>query len=86
MIKRIVHIFFFLIAVQIVLSQNDVILKPVEIHPPKPGIEQKPKQESKINLQPSIFKEKNMTKQLCFMKSFLKRVTLTLITPIIYIA
>jgi tetratricopeptide (TPR) repeat protein len=73
MIKRIVHIFFFLIAVQIVLSQNDVILKPVEIHPPKPGIEQKPKQESEDQLAAQYFQRKEYDKAVLLYEKLFKK-------------
>ncbi len=73
MLNRFIHIFFFLIAAKIVLSQNDVILQPVEIHPPKPGFEQKPKQESDDQLAAQYFQRKEYEKAVVLYEKLFKK-------------
>ncbi len=73
MLIRFTYIFFFLIATKIVLSQNDVILKPVEIHPPKPGFEQKPKQESDDQLAAQYFQRKEYEKAVVLYEKLFKK-------------
>jgi len=73
MINRIVQIIFLLISVQIVLSQNDIILKPVEIHPPKPGIQQKSQQESEDQLAAQYFQKKEYDKAIILYEKLFKR-------------
>ena len=73
MLIRFTYIFFFLIATRIVLSQNDVILKPIEIHPPKPGFEQKPKQESDDQLAAQYFQRKEYEKAVVLYEKLFKK-------------
>lgn len=73
MLNRFIHIFFFFIAAKIVLSQNDVILQPVEIHPPKPGFEQKPKQESDDQLAAQYFQRKEYEKAVVLYEKLFKK-------------
>jgi len=73
MLNRFIHIFFFFIAAKIVLSQNDVILQPVEIHPPKPGFEQKPKQESDDQLAAQYFQRKEYEKAVVLYEKLFRK-------------
>ncbi|MBM3434834.1 MAG: hypothetical protein FJY07_01295, partial [Bacteroidetes bacterium] len=53
-------------------SQVDPILKPVEIHPPVPGI-QKPKQETDEQLAAQYFQKKDFEKALIFYEKLFKK-------------
>ncbi len=73
MVKRFLYIVFFLILSSISFSQNDVILKPVEIHPPKPGQPQKPKAESDEQLAAQFFQKKEYDKAVILYEKLFKK-------------
>jgi tetratricopeptide (TPR) repeat protein len=73
MLKKFLNTFFLFVVAQIVLSQNDIKLQPVEIHPPRPGLEQKPQQESDDQLAAQYFQKKEYNKALVLYERLFKK-------------
>jgi tetratricopeptide (TPR) repeat protein len=73
MLIRLLNIIFFVLVINVVFSQNDVKLQPVEIHPPNPGIEQKPKQESDDQLAAQYFQKKEYDKAVVLYEKLFKK-------------
>jgi tetratricopeptide (TPR) repeat protein len=70
---RFLYLVFFLFVYLLGYTQNDVILKPVEIHPPIPVQQQKPKLESDEQLAAQFFQKKEYDKAVIFYEKLFKK-------------
>jgi tetratricopeptide (TPR) repeat protein len=73
MLPRLIHIILLLFTVKIAFTQNVIPLQPVEIHPPKPGFEQKPQVESDEQLAAQYFQKKEYDKALVLYERLFKK-------------
>ncbi len=73
MLTRITHIILVLFVMKTAFTQNDIQLQPAEIHPPKPGFEQKPRVESDEQLAAQYFQKKEYDKALVLYERLFKK-------------
>ena len=70
---RLLLLLFLILATIIGYSQGNVILQPAEIHPPKPGEQQKPKTETDEQLAAQFFQKKEYDKALILYEKLFKK-------------
>jgi tetratricopeptide (TPR) repeat protein len=73
MFNRLFGTIVLFLSFNICFSQNDIILKPVEIHPPQPATQQKPKQESDEQLAAQYFQKKEFSKAVVLYEQLYKK-------------